>query len=92
MKFNYLLLIQTTHKITPVLNCAPPLLIQSLILGVAFIAEGLTFTMRLRYEMYLEKQVHVLLVIVVFGAAAACIMEVGFLRAELSALGFVISQ
>ena len=43
---------------------------------MAFIAEGLTFTMRLRYEMYLEQQVHVLLVIVVFAAAASCIMEV----------------
>ena len=59
-----------------------PLLIQSLILGVAFIAEGLTFTMRLRYEMYLEQQVHVLLVIVVFGAAAACIMEVNFVASQ----------
>ena len=61
-------------------------IIQSLILGVAFIAEGLTFTMRLRYEMYLEQQVHVLLVIVVFAAAASCIMEV--MWAELGRMMF----
>jgi hypothetical protein len=50
--------------------------VQSFILSLAFVVEGLTFAMRLRFEAYLEQQIHVLLVVAVFACALACIMEV----------------
>ncbi len=50
--------------------------VQSFILSLAFVVEGLTFAMRLRFEGYLEQQIHVLLVVAVFSCAVASIMEV----------------
>ena len=50
--------------------------IQSFILALAFIVEGIMFSLRLRFEAYLEQQVHLLLVVAVFACAFACTMEV----------------
>ena len=50
--------------------------IQSFILSLAFIVEGVMFSLRLRFEGYLEQQVHLLLVTAIFSCAFACIMEV----------------
>lgn len=50
--------------------------IQSFILSLAFVVEGVMFAMRLRFEAYLEQQIHVLLVIAIFACALACTLEV----------------
>ncbi|XP_040575587.1 transmembrane protein 45B [Lepeophtheirus salmonis] len=50
--------------------------IQSFILSVAFAIEGLIFSMRLRFESYLEQQIHILLVVDIFACAFTSALEV----------------
>eukprot|EP00095_Tigriopus_kingsejongensis_P003260 maker-scaffold69_size418775-snap-gene-3.22 protein:Tk03260 transcript:maker-scaffold69_size418775-snap-gene-3.22-mRNA-1 annotation:"hypothetical protein HELRODRAFT_95099" len=50
--------------------------IQSMILSLSFIIEGLLYTMRLRFEGYLEQQIHCLLIVAIFACSLTCILEV----------------
>lgn len=50
--------------------------VQSLILSLAFSVEALMFAMRLRFEGYLEQQIHALLVVAIVACTIACTLEV----------------
>eukprot|EP00094_Tigriopus_californicus_P007463 TCALIF_07185-PA protein Name:"Similar to tmem45b Transmembrane protein 45B (Xenopus laevis)" AED:0.03 eAED:0.03 QI:0/0.66/0.5/0.75/1/1/4/103/439 len=50
--------------------------IQSMSLSLSFIVEGVLYAMRLRFERYLEQQIHVLLILAIFACSVSCVLEV----------------
>ena len=52
--------------------------IQSFILSMAFAAEALLFALRLRFEGYLEQQIHAVLVVAVVACAISTTLEVSY--------------
>lgn len=50
--------------------------IQSMSLSLSFIVEGILYAMRLRFERYIEQQIHVLLIMAIFTCSVACVLEV----------------